>query len=189
MMIAEIAFFTVILLIGGYVFTRDKFNFRRWLFIIVLFFLFLMVGVSGSQFASDVITGNASSEANNLTEGLTLLGFGILGLGLLIAFYRKKSLELSTSFGLSGVVLTLTGLVITLESRPVSVKFFATLICLIIVSFLVHKYRDTLFRPPTAPPAPKPESMKFCKNCGAPIEKGDKFCSKCGFRIYTRQKE
>lgn len=42
-------------------------------------------------------------------------------------------------------------------------------------------------RAPAARPAPAPETVRFCKNCGASIEKGDKYCGKCGLSISTRR--
>jgi hypothetical protein len=41
-------------------------------------------------------------------------------------------------------------------------------------------------RAPAARPEPAREHTSFCKNCGAPIDKGDKFCGRCGLKISTR---
>ena len=153
-MYTEWLFLVLIILIIAYFSTRGKFNLRRWVFILVLFSLFLMVGVYGGEVAADYISGPKPSwgdpryseliEERELVKGLTWLGFGILGLGLLTGFYKGRTLELGISFGIAGLVLIMGGLIVTLEKRPVVIKFIACIIGLLIVSFFVYRYRERL---------------------------------------------
>jgi tellurite resistance protein TehA-like permease len=148
-----LAFIALLILVAGYFVTRETFNLRRWIFIMVLFFLFMMVCIYGAQFASEKFCGPEPegweariewNEEKELTEGITLVGFGILGLVLLVVFHTRETLELGMSFGLAGCISTVTGLILVLEKGPAGTKFAAAAMGVVILSFLMYKYRKQI---------------------------------------------
>lgn len=142
---------SVLFLIGGFLVLRDRgITFRRWLFIAVLAGLFIMMAVYGAEFLFDLYFPSGQEfqyeiyQEQAFIQGLTLLGFGILGFILFSVFQRRETEELAISFGLAGAILIISGLAEMLRFEEAAAKFAVSFAGVIIVTLLIYRYRDFL---------------------------------------------
>lgn len=142
---------SLLFLVGGFLILRDKgITFRRWLFISVLTVLFMMMAAYGSQLLIDMYYPSVDYYVDSLyeerafIEGLTLMFFGIIGLILLAIFSKNENEELGIAFGMGGSILVIVGLIDLLRYEEALAKFIVSIVGVIIISFLIHRYRDFL---------------------------------------------
>ncbi|MBN2487569.1 MAG: hypothetical protein JXA98_00925 [Methanosarcinaceae archaeon] len=142
---------SLLFLVGGFLILRDKgITFRRWLFISVLAVLFMMTAAYGAQLLTDMYYPSVDYYVGSLyeerafIEGLTLLFFGIIGLILLTIFTKNENEELGIAFGMGGSILVIVGLIDLLRYEEAFAKFIVSMAGVIIISFLIYRYRDLL---------------------------------------------
>jgi len=142
---------SVLFLIGGFLVLRDRgITFRRWLFIAVLAGLFIMMAVYGAEFLFDLYFPPVPEfryeiyQEQAFIQGLTLLGFGIVGFILFSVFQKRDTEELAISFGLAGAILIISGLAEMLRFEEAAAKFAVSFAGVIIVTVLIYRYRDFL---------------------------------------------
>jgi hypothetical protein len=142
---------SLLFLVGGFLILRDRgITFRRWLFISVLAVLFMMTAAYGAQLLTDMYYPSVDFYVESLyeerafIEGLTLLSFGIIGLILLTIFNKKETEELGIAFGMGGSILVIVGLIDLLRYEEALAKFIVSMVGVIIISFLIYRYRDLL---------------------------------------------
>ncbi|MFQ6054545.1 MAG: hypothetical protein ACE5J3_01000 [Methanosarcinales archaeon] len=140
---------SILFIVGGFLVLRDRgITARRWLFISVLAILFMMMAAYGSQlvvnayYPTDRIIRGLEEE-RTFIDGLALLSFGILGY-ILLSVFRAKSEDLSFTFGLAGSVLVVVGLIELLWYKEALAKFVVTAVGVIVVSYLIYRYKDFL---------------------------------------------
>lgn len=142
---------SVLFFIGGFLVLRDRgITFRRWLFIAVLAGLFIMMAVYGAEFLFALYFPSGPEfqyeiyQEQAFIQGLTLLGFGIVGFILFSVFQKRETEELAVSFGLAGAILIISGLAEMLRFEEAAAKFAVSLAGVIIVTLLIYRYRDFL---------------------------------------------
>lgn len=141
---------SILFLAGGFLVLRDRgITFRKWLFISVLAVLFMMMAAYGAQLITDWYypsTGYVAGirEERAFIEGLTLMAFGIVGLILLTFFQKNETEELSVSFGMSGAILLIVGLIDLLRYEEALAKFIVAAIGVVVISFFMYRYRSFL---------------------------------------------
>jgi len=168
-----IPFLILIFTFGGYSVAKGKgMTSRRWIFISVLSCLFVMTGLFAAQLAVDKLLsqpvvpsghgqwntdyygsdsylkyeedGIKFRENKEMIEGMVLLVVGIVGLVLTSMFRQRRTGEIGYSFGAGGAILAISGLLVLLANKGVSVKFIASVGGVIIISYLMYRYRDFL---------------------------------------------
>jgi hypothetical protein len=142
---------SLLFLVGGFLILRDKgITFRSWLLISVLAVLFMMTAAYGAQLLTDMYYPSVDFyvgsfyEERALIEGLTLLFVGIIGLIFLTIFTKNENEELGIAFGMGGSILVIVGLIDLLRYEEAFAKLIVSMVGVIIISFLIYRYRDFL---------------------------------------------
>jgi hypothetical protein len=125
---------------------------RGYIFIFVITVLFLLFGVFASDMALKYAKpGNFDdlgySQKEQMTEqikGTTIFIVGLIGLVILTQFRSIRTNELGYAFGIGGTVQTISGLIAMVAGEAVELKFFVSLVGLVLLTYLFYKYRDFL---------------------------------------------
>lgn len=138
------------LIIGFLVASARGIKGKAYIFIFVLTAIFIMFGVFTSDLVLKYTTPLQEGKQWGLDKqqeqikGIAVFIVGLVGLIILSQMRTVKTTELGFAFGIGGAVQVVSGLIAMVFGEAVELKFLVTLIGLIIVSYLLYKYRDFL---------------------------------------------
>lgn len=125
---------------------------RAYIFIFIITVLFLLFGVFSSDMAFkyakpgnfDDLSYSQKEQTREQIKGTAVFIVGLIGLTILTQFRSVRTNELGYAFGIGGTIQTISGLIAMIAGEAVELKFFVSLIGLVLLTYLFYKYRDFL---------------------------------------------